>query len=270
LTGIISWLEIQLKPISSPCLDLEQIRFHSFDEYLELEMESSRDYEYTVAWIDCLRADSTRGLFQRANFSERSIGRRKPPQLRVPFDVPPFLLNSLTMKLFNAGIYHSQRRDRVSKLTHYEPFFYPLDMVHDWNRAYGQPGFFQYQFVVPTAQVEMFRDILQRIVASGQGSFLVVLKKFGDMQSPGMLSFPKEGLTLALDFPNRGQQTLDLLDELDQMVLAASGAVYPAKDARMSPDSFQSYFPQWKEFARYVDPNFSSSFWRRVTAQTTS
>jgi FAD/FMN-containing dehydrogenase len=269
LTGLISWVELQLKAITSPCLDLEQIRFHTFDEYVELERESSDDYEYTVSWIDCLRADSVRGLFQRANFSERNVRHRKPPALSVPIDVPSFLLNSMTMKMFNMGIYHSQRRDHISKLTHFEPFFYPLDMIRDWNRAYGKPGFFQYQFVVPNAEVEVFRDILQRIVASGQGSFLVVLKKFGSIQSPGMMSFPKEGFTLALDFPNRGQMALDLFDELDQMVMAASGSVYPAKDARMSADHFQSYFPQWKEFARYMDPNFSSSFWRRVTAGTT-
>jgi FAD/FMN-containing dehydrogenase len=232
---------------------------------LELEAESSEAFEYTVAWVDCLRTGPTRGLFQRANFSERSARHRKPPELSVPIDVPSFMLNALTMKTFNMGIYNSQWGDRTAKLTHYEPFFYPLDMISDWNRAYGKPGFFQYQFVVPTAETETFRDILQRIVGSGQGTFLVVLKKFGNIQSPGMMSFPKEGITLALDFPNRGQLTLDLLEDLDQMVLEGGGSVYPAKDARMSAASFQSYFPQWKEFASYIDPNFSSSFWRRVT-----
>jgi hypothetical protein len=81
------------------------------------------------------------------------------------------------------------------------------------------------------------------------------------------MSFPREGLTLALDFSNRGQTTLDLLDELDNLVEQAGGCVYPAKDARMSAASFQRYYPQWKEFSRYLDPKFSSSFWRRVTAR---
>jgi FAD/FMN-containing dehydrogenase len=266
LTGLVSWVEIQLKRIPGPGLQLEQIRFHSFEEYLELELESSAGYEYSVAWIDCLTSGSTRGLFQRANFSEGEAPRRRPLRLGVPIEIPSFLLNTVTMKLFNSGIYHSQWRDRVSKRTHYVPFFYPLDSVMDWNRAYGKSGFYQYQFVVPTDAHEFFRDILKRIAASGQGSFLVVLKKFGEIRSPGLMSFPRAGLTLALDFPNRGRATLDLLDDLDRVVLEAGGAVYPAKDGRMSPDSFQSYYPQWKEFSRYLDPNFSSSFWRRVTA----
>ena len=266
LTGLVSWLEIQLKRIPGPCLQLEQVRFRSFDEYLALELESSADYEYTVSWIDCLTSGSTRGLFQRANFSEGEAPRPRRLRLRVPVEVPSFLLNSVTMKMFNAGIYHSQWRDHVSKLTHYVPFFYPLDSVMDWNRAYGKSGFYQYQFVVPSDAHGLFRDILQHIATSGQGSFLVVLKKFGEIRSPGLMSFPRAGLTLALDFPNRGQSTLDLLDDLDRLVREAGGAVYPAKDARMSRDSFQSYYPQWKEFSRYLDPNFSSSFWRRVTA----
>ena len=268
LTGFVSWVEIQLKRIPGPCLQLEQIRFRSFDEYLALEMESSSGFEYTVSWIDCLASGPTRGLFQRANFAEGEVPRRRPLQLRVPVDVPSFLLNAFTMKLFNSGIYGSQWRDRVSRLTHYVPFFYPLDRVLDWNRAYGKAGFYQYQFLVPIDEDQAFREILDRISASRQGSFLVVLKKFGAIRSPGLMSFPRAGLTLALDFPNRGQATLDLLDDLDRLVQEAGGAVYPAKDARMSPGSFQSYYPQWKEFSRYRDPNFSSSFWRRVTADS--
>jgi FAD/FMN-containing dehydrogenase len=266
LTGLVSWLEIQLKRIPGACVQLEQIRFRSFDEYLALETESSANYEYTVSWIDCLTSGSTRGLFQRANFSEVDAPRRRPLQLRAPVDLPSFLLNTITMKLFNTAIYHSQWRDHVSRISHYVPFFYPLDSVLDWNRVYGKSGFYQYQFVIPSDAQELFQEILQRIADSGQGSFLVVLKKFGEIRSPGMMSFPRAGFTLALDFPNRGQSTLALLDDLDQRVLEAGGAVYPAKDARMSADSFQSYYPQWKEFSRYMDPNFSSSFWRRVTA----
>jgi FAD/FMN-containing dehydrogenase len=268
LTGLVSWLEIQLKRIPGPCLQLEQIRFHSFDEYLALELESSADYEYSVSWIDCLTSGRTRGLFQRANFSAAEAPRGRPLQLRAPVDVPSFLLNAVTMKLFNTAIYRSQWRDRASRLTHYVPFFYPLDRIRDWNRAYGRSGFYQYQFLVPLDEDQVFREILNRISLSRQGSFLVVLKKFGAIRSPGLMSFPRAGLTLALDFPNRGQATLDLLDDLDRLVREAGGAVYPAKDARMSPDSFQSYYPQWKEFSRFLDPNFSSSFWRRVTADS--
>jgi FAD/FMN-containing dehydrogenase len=273
LTGLIAWVEIQLVRIASPCLQMERIRFRSLDEYLALESESSADYEYTVSWIDCLRPGPTRGLFQRANFvgggdtSFKNSGARKTRlPLRVPFDMPSFALNSAAVKLFNQSIFHLQRSDRISRVTHYAPFFYPLDRVLDWNRIYGKSGFYQYQFLVPSEAEGVFREILRRIGSSHQGSFLVVLKKFGETPSPGLMSFPREGLTLALDFPNRGQSTLDLLEELDGLVQQAGGCVYPAKDARMSAESFQFYYPQWEEFSRTIDPKLSSSFWRRVMA----
>jgi hypothetical protein len=209
-----------------------------------------------------------RGLFQRANFTENGTERKARRPLRVPFDMPSFALSSGVVKLFNESIFRLQRKDRISRVTHFAPFFYPLDGVRDWNRIYGKRGFFQYQFVVPNDAEEVFQEILLRISSSRQGSFLVILKKFGNAKSPGLMSFPREGLTLALDFQNRGQATHDLLDDLDVLVQQAGGSVYPAKDARMSAASFQSYYPQWKEFSRYTDPQFSSSFWRRVTAGT--
>ena len=268
LTGLISWVEIQLVGIPSPCLQMERIRFRSFEEYLALEDESSVDYEYTVSWVDCMRSGPMRGLFQRGNFIENGTERKARWPLRVPFDMPSFALSSGAVKLFNESIFRLQRKDRISRATHFVPFFYPLDGVRDWNRIYGKRGFFQYQFVVPNDAEEIFQEILLRISSSRQGSFLVILKKFGNAKSPGLMSFPREGLTLALDFQNRGQATHDLLDDLDVLVQQAGGSVYPAKDARMSAASFQSYYPQWKEFSRYTDPQFSSSFWRRVTAGT--
>jgi len=133
---------------------------------------------------------------------------------------------------------------------------------------YGRPGFVQYQCVVPgdEPRAEALRAILDRVSFSRETPGLAVLKRFGTVPSPGMLSFPRPGLTLAVDLAFRGRSTLDLLDALDAIVRAAGGAVYPAKDARMSGESFRSFFPEWQSFAHYVDPMFSSSFWRRVTA----
>ena len=111
---------------------------------------------------------------------------------------------------------------------------------------------------------------MSRIAHSEDASFLAVLKIFGDIPSPGLLSFPRPGVTLALDFANRGARTLALLEELDRIVRGQGGRVYPAKDARMSSESFEAYFPEWREFSRYVDPRFSSSFWRRVTGAGTT
>ncbi|MBI3541033.1 MAG: FAD-binding protein, partial [Deltaproteobacteria bacterium] len=120
--------------------------------------------------------------------------------------------------------------------------------------------------VVPdSSDHEPTRKLLRLIAESGNASFLTVLKTFGDLPSPGMLSFPKKGVTLALDFPMTGKKILNFLERLDHIVREEGGSVYPAKDARMSPQSFQSFYPNWKEFAKHLDPKFSSSFWRRVT-----
>jgi FAD/FMN-containing dehydrogenase len=146
----------------------------------------------------------------------------------------------------------------------YEPFFYPLDSLGRWNRVYGQRGFLQYQCVVPKSALQR---ILRLITDSGMGSFLAVLKQFGARSSPGMLSFPRPGLTLALDFAMRGERTLALLNALDQVVFESGGALYPAKDARMTPQMFAASFPNWREFRHYVDEKLSSSFWRRVTGE---
>jgi hypothetical protein len=119
---------------------------------------------------------------------------------------------------------------------------------------------------VPLAGGRVIREIFERMTGSGEAASLAVLKRFGDVPSPGLLSFPRPGLTLAVDFAFRGGRTLALLEELDQVVRDAGGAVYPAKDARMSPESFRRFFPQWERFAIHIDPRFSSSFWRRVQA----
>jgi FAD/FMN-containing dehydrogenase len=186
----------------------------------------------------------------------------------VPINLPTFVLNTLTVKAFNEAYYRVQREKRVHKVTSYEPFFYPLDSIHEWYRLYGKRGFLQYQFVVPfSTSRDAMSEILGRIRRSGEGSFLTVLKKFGNIASPGMLSFPRPGLTLALDFSYQGKKTLQLLNDLDKVVLESGGGVYPAKDARMTPETFQAYYPQWHEFEQYIDPHFSSSFWRRVTSR---
>lgn len=272
LTGIILWAEFRLKPIVNPYIDMDHIRFASLDEFFEISAESDQDYEYTMSWVDLLIGGKNlcRGIFMRGNHNQSRALASKPVKKRLPlalpFNFPSFMLNTLTVKTFNELFYHAQLGKSIHKIVPYDPFFYPLDSIHDWYRMYGKRGFLQYQFVVPFANAnEAMREILGRIRRSGEGSFLTVLKKFGAIQSPGMLSFPRPGLTLALDFAYGGSKTLKLLAELDRIVLQSGGAVYPAKDARMSAGSFQAFFPGWKEFAQYIDPHFSSSFWRRVT-----
>ncbi|RIL04554.1 MAG: FAD-binding oxidoreductase, partial [Proteobacteria bacterium] len=147
----------------------------------------------------------------------------------------------------------------------YRPFFYPLDSVSNWNKIYGKRGLIQFQCVVPkTDDNRPISEILGVVVETGRASFLAVLKEFGTIASPGLLSFPRPGITLCLDFPMEGEVTVNLMKRLDEMTREFGGAIYPAKDAFMSAHSFEQYFPALPEFERLIDPKFSSSFWRRV------
>ncbi len=276
LTGLITWVELQLRPVEGWLLKEESIKFANLDDFFRLSDYSDEHFEYTVAWVDCLASgdDLGRGLFARANHAvgedaQGAKGAEQDPGPRLALPIaPPFsLVNKFSLRLFNAAWYGKQTQRRRERLVHYRPFFYPLDSIANWNLMYGPKGMLQYQCVLPGDDGRgMLREMLRVIAASGQGSFLAVLKMFGGAKSPGMLSFPRPGVTLALDFPNR-PDVLRLLDRLDEMTLEVSGAVYPAKDARMSSTSFQTYFPDWQEFSHHIDPGFSSSFWRRVTAE---
>ncbi|OGQ23321.1 MAG: FAD-linked oxidase [Deltaproteobacteria bacterium RIFCSPLOWO2_02_FULL_44_10] len=274
LTGVITWADIRLKKVVSPFIRQETVPFRCVDDFFALSASSNRDFEYTVAWIDCLAKGKNlgRGIFIRGNHAEmnstKKNPKRKKPTWSIPCQMPSFLLNPLTIKVFNGMYYFSQCWRKDSRLVHFDPFFYPLDAVKCWNRLYGHRGFFQYQCVVPPQTApENIRRLLDKVSHSKQASFLSVLKQFGSLPSPGMMSFPRKGVTLAMDFPNRGIKTSQLLHQLDDIVQKVGGAVYPAKDACMSRTSFAAYYPRWKEFASYIDPQFSSSFWKRVKGE---
>ncbi|HYA74392.1 MAG TPA: FAD-binding protein, partial [Roseiarcus sp.] len=161
--------------------------------------------------------------------------------------------------------FHGNRARAGRRRVHYAPFFFPLDAIDNWNRLYGRSGMYQYQCVIPSANgAQATRALLDRIAHSGQGSFLAVLKIFGPLTSQGLLSFPREGVTLALDFPNRGASTLSLLSGLDEIVRSAGGRLYPAKDGRISASMFAAGYPNLPQFCEHLDPGLSSSFWRRV------
>ena len=269
LTGLMLWVEIRLVRIPGPGIAMERIRFGGLEGFFELAAEDSR-HAYTVAWIDCLARGPQlgRGLYFRGDHAPYDgvvPSPLRPPLVHVPFDAPDALLNGLTLRLFNAAYYRFQRPTTRRATVPYPPFFFPLDNVGDWTRLYGRRGFVQYQCVVPDAPGGgAMRVLIDRISRSGEPASLAVLKRLGDLPPAGMLSFPRPGLTLAVDFAVRGRRTLALLDELDAVVRDAGGAVYPAKDARMSPESFRAYFPGLDRFRPYRDPRFSSSFWRRV------
>jgi FAD/FMN-containing dehydrogenase len=277
LTGLITWAQLRLRTVANPYIDSESIRFHSLEEFFEISHACERNHEYTVSWIDCASSGKRlgRGLFNLGNHSPVAMDAaavpsaldRTPAQRvrRVPITPPMSLINGLTLRAFNAAYFHSQRGDCLRMLQHYRPFFYPLDAVLEWNRVYGPRGFFQYQCVVPPDNsLAVIRELLTVIARSGMGSFLAVLKQFGTVASKGMMSFPMPGTTLALDFPNEGDRLHMLFDGLDGIVLSNGGRLYPAKDGRMGPGVFKAGYARWPEFKQYVDPRFSSGFWRRV------
>ena len=267
LTGLILWAEVRLKPVPGAAITLERIRFSGLSEFFQLS-STDQQHEYTVAWIDCLARGKRlgRGLFMRGDHAPGAPGAPSGLGRKIPTEMPSWLINRATVAGFNALYYRSQLRTTRRSTVSYEPFFFPLDGIANWNRLYGKRGLLQYQCVIPEPAEEILAAMLHQVAASAEAPSLAVLKRFGAMQSPGMLSFPRPGTTLAIDFANRGPGTLAMLERLDELVGDAGGSVYPAKDARMSTASFCRFFPRWESFASHVDPKFSSSFWRRVTA----
>ena len=257
LTGLITWAELQLRAVPGARVRVETIPFGTLDEFFALAGESDARFEYTVAWMDCL-SRAGRGVFFRGDHAEGDAAPTSS-RLSVPFEFPSLALNPLTVRAFNA-VYALKRRS--TRVVDADPFFFPLDAVAGWNRIYGRRGFFQFQCAVPGRAA--IAELIDAVARSGMGSFLSVLKSFGDLPSPGMLSFPRPGPTLTLDFANRGPETLSLLDRLEAIVAAAGGALYPAKDARMSRATFARSYPRRTEFEAFRDPLFSSSLWRRV------
>jgi FAD/FMN-containing dehydrogenase len=269
LTGLISWAEVRLRPIVSRRIRYRSTQFVGLEEFVALSQAATHD-EYSVAWIDCVAQgrNFARGVFIQGEHDE-TPGPLTPlakPNFALPFDLPELALNRATVGAFNTLYYHKQMRKQRSGLTDYEPFFYPLDRILKWNRLYGRQGLLQFQCVLPwESGTRGIYQQLKAITESGLGSFLAVIKVFGDAVSPGIMSFPAPGITLALDFPIRREVSFGLLDRLANITAEFGGRMYPAKDACMSAAHFQQFYPQWPQWAAYIDPSFSSSFWQRVS-----
>jgi FAD/FMN-containing dehydrogenase len=269
LTGVILWVELQLSRIASALFDTETFPLADLADFFK-RAEESRDWPYTVAWIDCLAKGSAlgRGFFTRGRGAEKGgLSVHAAPRIDVPLDAPGGLLNAHTISLFNA-LYRRRPFVLGARQAHYDPFLFPLDIVTRWNRLYGPRGFFQHQSVFPMASAfDTLRKLLELTAQFGEGSFLMVLKLFGDKPSPGLLSFPMPGATLCLDFPNKGESTHRLLNRMTDIVLGVGGRLYAAKDATMSPLAFRAGFPDWRKLEAQRDPAIMSDFWRRVTAE---
>ncbi len=256
LTGIISRVKFQLKKIETSFIRQKQIKAANLEELVGL-FDQYNHYTYSVAWIDCLKKGKDFGrsilmLGEHAVLADLNEKQKSRPlqlpqkkQINFPFNLPSWVLNTFTVKAFNFLFYSKNFKKEINNVIGYEPFFYPLDAILHWNRGYGKKGFIQYQFVIPLEAKNGLIDILNKISEKGLGSFLAVLKVFGRQES--MISFPREGYTLALDFPVR-PGLLEFLDELDQIVLEHGGRLYMSKDARMKPEIMEKGYPELAKF----------------------
>jgi FAD/FMN-containing dehydrogenase len=278
LTGIILTATIRLRRVETTYFRQEAITARDLDEMLEALHENDATSPYSVAWIDPLATGARLGrgvltVGEHARLDDLPRAKRRaplaiapPPSVVVPFELPSRSLNPVTVRLLNVAI--EQVQAHGAAIAHYEKFFYPLDAIGKWNRGYGRGGFTQYQFVIPFDDgPRRMREILERIARSGHVPFLNVLKRFGP-EDQGLLSFPFEGYTFAIDFPIRDGLAA-FLRGLDELVLDAGGRVYLGKDAFLSAEVFERMYPRLARFrevkAKY-DPEgvFTSNLARRV------
>ncbi len=273
LTGMITKVCFQLFPIETSYIRQESIKAKNLDEIMRI-FEESGGWTNSVSWIDCLAKGKSlgRSIMMRGEFAKVSelktsaqksnpLKTHKDGKLFVPFDLPSFTLNSLSVKAFNFLYYNKHPSGLKNSIVHYETFYYPLDAILHWNRIYGKNGFTQYQFVLPPqTSREGLIAIIEKIGQRKMGSFLTVLKLFG-VQDENFIRFPKGGYTLALDFkinPNLWK----FLDELDELVFKYGGRVYLTKDVRMKHDMLMKSYPQSQDFIdkiKLLDPDFKFS-----------
>ena len=261
LTGFILSLEMQLHPVESCAIEMESIRVENLDEFFEVSADSG-EFTHTMSWIDCVQTGASmgRGIYMRGRHAPAGSEIEKGAVDRLAELVGQIVdgrdlasnlwVNRVTMRLFNEAFFRKEPPGKRTSVVDYAPFFFPLDAVPNWNFLYGKRGFLQYQFVTPSEAA--VRECLDAISKSGYASFLAVIKEFGD-QDHGGLSFPMGGTTLALDFPNVGEELFRLFDRLDEIVLADGGRVYLGKDARLSRDTFRRMYPEWEQWKAVRD-----------------
>ncbi|QEE30103.1 FAD-binding oxidoreductase [Terriglobus albidus] len=278
LLGFILTATIRLRQIETTYFHQKSIKANDLEGMMAVLDEHDHSFPYSVATLDVFATGARLGrgvltVGDHAKLSDLSprlaatpFKVSGAPKVTVPFELPEVTLNPLSMRIVNAAIQRIQAS--ATPLGHYEAFFYPLDKVAEWNRGYGRRGFTQYQFVIPFENgLENMRKILTAILSSGELPFLNVLKRLGK-ESGGILSFPREGYTFAIDFPIR-QNTPALLKRLDAMVIDAGGRIYLGKDSYTDAVAFRTMYPEvdaWLETKAKYDPSrvFTSNLGRRV------
>jgi FAD/FMN-containing dehydrogenase len=262
LTGHILEVEVTMKNVPSPWIWMQSERIPNIDTFIERLKQTAASWPMTMGWIDCLSRGSAmgRGILMAGRWATPQEAPARFPvpkrRLTVPFVLPQFVLNGFTMRMFNEVYYRKHWRRRTEGVVHPEPFFWPLDAIRQWNRGYGPRGFTQYQCVVPHAPDNgPTRRVLELLTALGGASFLCVLKDCG-AQGRGMLSFPKPGISIAVDFAVR-DGTQSVIDQLNEQVITEGGRMYLTKDAFTRPEHFAAMEPRlaaFMEVRRAWDP----------------
>jgi decaprenylphospho-beta-D-ribofuranose 2-oxidase len=258
LTGHILEVELRMRRIRSPWVFEESQRVDDIDQYIDALKDAAGRYPYSVGWIDCLTPGKHmgRGILMAGDWADpKDAPKRQPlpkPRLTFPLELPSWVLNRQTIGAFNFAYYWKHLPRKFEHVTHWEPFFYPLDFVRQWNRLYGRPGFTQYQCVLPEAAGRgASRRVLEILTQRGGASFLCVIKDCGP-EGKGTLSFPMRGTSIALDIPMR-DDTQALIDALNEQVLEEGGRIYLAKDTLTRPEHFRAMEPRLDAFQAVRD-----------------
>lgn len=260
LTGFIEWVELKLIKIPSGTIRQKVYPARSLKEIVEKLTDFSNAFTYTVAWIDLLQRAPC-GLVMGGEFVEWPVLKRRS-DLNLTFPLDARVVNRFSLKILNM-FYHYIKGGKKESFVRYESFFFPLDVISHWNRAYGPAGFMQWQGVFPR-DTKILEDIVSIIGGCGALPTLAVLKDFGTTLPVGFLSFPTSGLTLAIDFPV-SNESFKAVDELNKLMTEIGGKVYLAKDSRLKPGEFQKMYPQFDRFIKHKDPMIESDMWRRLS-----
>ncbi|GAB4208202.1 MAG: FAD-binding oxidoreductase [Sandaracinaceae bacterium] len=262
LTGHILEVELTMRRIPSPWIHQTSRRVDDIDAFLDALEDGAKRWPYTVGWIDCLTRGRHmgRGILMAGDWAAASDAPARFPQphprVSMPFDLPSWALGRASVAAFNEVFYWKHLPRERTGIVHWETFFYPLDAIGDWNRMYGKRGFTQYQCVLPdSAGRDAARRVLEILTQRGGASFLCVIKDCGP-EGEGILSFPRAGISIALDIPIR-DHTQALVDALNEQVLREGGRIYLTKDQFTRREHFQAMEPRlgrFQEIRRKWDP----------------
>jgi len=265
MLGCFTSITLKMKKVYSGLLSVEAFNTANLQEMVDEFEERIDQMDYLVGWIDCVAGGRAlgRGIVHAARYlapgedpcpkdSLNIAAQELPTKLFGFFPknmlyllMGPFI-NNLGVRVINAAkMYagHLQPHSWVHYQSH-GAFAFLLDYVPNWKRAYGREGLIQYQSFIPKeTAVRAFEDILRTSQRAGLPPYLGVFKKH--RPDDFLLTHAVDGYSLALDFrvtrKNRNR-LWELTHELDQIVLAAGGRFYFAKDATLSRESLVRFF----------------------------